>query len=63
MKHVRNTTKVAKNLKLDRLWALGENTIILLKEHNNQMSTINILLHPQLNESLNPHQRSFFFSR
>ena len=61
MKHVRDMANVAKNLRLDRSQALGENTIILLKEHNNQMSTINILLHPQFNESLNPHQRSFFF--
>lgn len=40
MELIPDTTKLAKNLRVDRSWAKGENLLLLtlLKEHKNQMT-------------------------
>ena len=52
MDPISDTTKVAKNLRLDRSWVLAKNkqtkkpmTIILLKEHGNKMTSSDIVLY------------------
>lgn len=61
MKHIHDTVKRAKDMRLDRSQALEDAYYYCsAKEQRYKMTPNDILLYPQIGESLNSHHRSFF---